>query len=104
MKRPNDTENTPIPVDPALVDAILSTLAREPEGSMSLPRLCKKLALRMSVLMRALAWLGDSPIGGRPGPGWVRMARDGGRDIAAITAEGWHHLEHAPPAPPHPAD
>jgi hypothetical protein len=98
------TDATPLPVDPALADAILSALAQVPEGGMSLPRLCKKLGLRMSVLMRTLAWLGDSPIGGRPGPGWVSLSRVGGRDVAAITAEGRRRLDRTPTDPLHPAN
>ena len=73
--------------DPALVAALLAQLAAEPDG-MSLPRLCKRLGVRMSVLMRTLAWLGEDTIGGMPGAGLVRVARDGGREVAALTERG----------------
>ncbi|HVI60053.1 MAG TPA: hypothetical protein VM619_14430 [Luteimonas sp.] len=53
---------------------------------MSLPRLCKRLGLRMSVLLRELAWLGEETIGGRPGPGLVRVERRGEREIAVLVA------------------
>ena len=66
-------------------EALLAELAREPDG-ISLPRLCKRLGLRMSVLMRELAWLGEAPIGGRPGPGLVRVERRGERDVAVLVA------------------
>ena len=66
---------------------MLAALAGEP-GGVSLPRLCKRLGLRMSVLLRTLAWLGDGTIGGVPGPGWVRIAHEGGRDIAVLTDAG----------------
>lgn len=76
-----------MPADPALVDALLAELAAEPAG-MSLPRLCKRLGVRMSVLMRTLAWLGEDAIGGVPGAGLVRVARDGRREVAALTERG----------------
>lgn len=76
-----------MPADPALVDALLAELAAEPAG-MSLPRLCKRLGVRMSVLMRTLAWLGEDAIGGVPGACLVRVSRDGQREIAALTERG----------------
>lgn len=71
--------------DLAPADALLAELAREPDG-LSLPRLCKRLGWRMSVLMRELAWLGEEPIGGTPGAGVVRVERRGERDIAVLVA------------------
>lgn len=68
---------------PALREALLSELAAHP-GGISLPRLCKRLGVRMSVLMRELAWLGDVPVGGIPGAGLVRVDREGERDIARL--------------------
>jgi hypothetical protein len=65
--------------------ALLAELAREPDG-ISLPRLCKRLGVRMSVLMRELAWLGEESIGGRPGAGLVRVERHGERDVAVLIA------------------
>src|SRR3546814_16113815 len=67
--------------------ALLAELAREPDG-ISLPRLCTRMGWRMSVLMRALAWLGEEPIGGHTGPGQVRVERRGGRGIAPFTTSG----------------
>lgn len=68
----------------ALRDAVLAELAAAPAG-MSLPRLCKRLGVRMSVLLRTLAWLGDTPIAGVPGAGLVCIERDGSREIARLT-------------------
>jgi hypothetical protein len=68
-------------------EAVLAELAREPDG-VSLPRLCKRLGLRMSVLMRELAWLGETPIGGVPGPGLVRVEERGERSFAMLTERG----------------
>ncbi|MCW5580374.1 MAG: hypothetical protein KIS72_03420 [Luteimonas sp.] len=73
--------------DPALVDALLAELAAEPAG-MSLPRLCKRLGVRMSVLMRTLAWIGEDSIGGIAGAALVRILHEGQRDIARLTEAG----------------
>ena len=70
-----------------MVAALLAELAAEPAG-MSLPRLCKRLGVRMSVLLRTLAWIGETPIGGMPAAGLVRVARDGNREIATLTRAG----------------
>ena len=69
---------------PSTTEALLAELVREP-GGVSLPRLYKRLGLRMSVLMRELAWLGEAPIGGRPGPGLVRVEERGERSFAVLT-------------------
>ena len=66
---------------------MLAELAREPDG-VSLPRLCKRLDLRMSVLLRTLAWIGEEPIGDHKGPGWVRTVEDGARTLAVLTDAG----------------
>ena len=73
--------------DPALVAALLAELAQAPAG-MSLPRLCKRLDLRMSVLLRTLAWIGEEAVGTTPGPGWVRVEDLGDRRIAHLTEAG----------------
>jgi hypothetical protein len=73
--------------DPALAAALLAELAAVPDG-MSLPRLCKRLDVRMSVLMRTLSWLGDEAIGDHQGPGWVRTVEDGARTLALLTEAG----------------
>ncbi len=70
-----------------LVAALLAELAAEPAG-MSLPRLCKRLGVRMSVLLRTLAWIGEAPIAGMPAAGLVRVVRDGNREIATLTDAG----------------
>ncbi|WP_101924982.1 MULTISPECIES: hypothetical protein [Luteimonas] len=74
-------------VDTALTRALLVELAAHPAG-MSLPRLCKRLGVRMSVLLRTLAWLGEDSIGGTPGAGWVRTVEDGDRTLALLTDTG----------------
>ena len=66
---------------------MLVELAAAP-GGISLPRLAKRLRLRMSVLMRTLAWMGEAPIGGVAGPGWVRLEGDDDRRIVVPTAAG----------------
>ena len=73
--------------DAELTRALLSELAAHP-GGLSLPRLCKRLGVRMSVLLRTLAWLGESRIGDAVGAGWVRVSGDGERRMAALTAAG----------------
>lgn len=70
-----------------LAVAILRELATEP-GPMSLPRLGKRLGQGASVLMRCLARMGDAPIAGTPGPGWVSLQQQDGRWIAALTDSG----------------
>ncbi len=73
--------------DAELTRALLAELAAHPQG-VSLPRLCKRLGVRMSVLLRTLAWLGESRIGDDTGLGWVRVSGDGERMTAALTAAG----------------
>ena len=69
--------------DVALRAAILAALANAPEG-LSLPRLCKRLDVRMSVLLRALAWMGEAPIGHVAGEGVVRVEARGELSIAVL--------------------
>lgn len=73
--------------DPALTRALLAELAAHPAGT-SLPRLCKRLGVRMSVLMRNLAYLGEERIGGVAGAGLVRTVEDGERTLAMLTDAG----------------
>jgi len=77
--------------DDPLVAALLAELIAEPDG-MSLPRLCKRLGVRMSVLMRTLAWLGEDSIGGVAGAGIVRIEHQGKRDIVLLTPLGRERL------------
>jgi hypothetical protein len=77
---------------------LLAELAREPDG-ISLPRLCKRLGLRMSVLLRMLAALGETPIGDEPAMGYIAVRDDGERQFARITQSGRAWLVQAcPPA------
>ncbi|MBC7683345.1 MAG: hypothetical protein H7172_13530 [Ferruginibacter sp.] len=55
---------------------------------MSLPKLGKRLGLGVSVLMRALAMMGDASLGGQPGPGWATVTLQDGRWMAALTDAG----------------
>jgi len=75
----------------ALRERILQELARHADG-ISLPRLCKRLDLRMSVLLRELAWLGGDPIGGAAGPDLVRVESRGDLTIALLTDGGRRHV------------
>jgi len=77
----------PSSAEEALLQALLVELAAAP-GGMSLPRLCKRLGVRMSVLLRTLAYLGDERIGDAQGPGWVRTFEDGERTLAQLTDAG----------------
>lgn len=67
--------------------AILRELAPA-AGGLSLPRLGKRLGVGASVLMRRAALLGDAVVGGRPGPGWVRLEPQPGGWRMALTAAG----------------
>ncbi len=71
----------------ALNHAILLALSQEP-APMSLPKLGKRLGLGASVLMRALATMGDARLGGRSGPGWVTVRLQDERWTAALTDAG----------------
>lgn len=74
-------------VDAPLLHALLAELAAHPDG-VSTARLCRRLGLRMSVLLRTLAWIGEDAIGVHPGPGWARTSEDGRRTLVWLTAEG----------------
>ena len=88
--------------DEALVRALLAELAGEPAG-VSLPRLCKRLDVRMSVLLRTLAWIGEDDVGGVTGTGWVRTVEDGARTLAVLTGAGRAILGTPAPRPPEPS-
>ncbi len=77
------------PPDDDFTAALLAALAEldAPQG-VSLPRLAKHLDLPGSAILRRLALLGDAVLGGRPGPGWVRVAQDGDRWLARLTDAG----------------
>lgn len=74
-----------------LTEPLLAALAGEPAG-VSLPRLCKRLRVRMSVLLRELAWIGEDPIGGQARPGWVRVETQGETLVAILTERGHERL------------
>lgn len=74
-----------------LTEPLLAMLASEP-GGVSLPRLCKRLGVRMSVLLRELAWIGEDAIGDTPGPGWVRVEAHGETSVAVLTERGRERL------------
>lgn len=86
------------PSDDPLTVALIAALATTPKGQ-SLPRLCKRLGVRMSVLLRTLAWIGEDAIAGIPGAGLVRVTREGERDIATLTDTGrqWAATLASPP-------
>lgn len=86
-RRASATSPPPLSVDAHLLRALLAELAAHPQG-VSTARLCKHLGLRMSVLLRTLAWIGEDAIGDHQGPGWVRTVEDGTRTLVVLTDEG----------------
>jgi hypothetical protein len=85
LRKPLPTPVTSPP--PSSAETLLQALAAE-GGEVSLPRLCKRLGLRMSVLLRLLAMLGETPIGDAPALGHVAVSDDGERQFARITEAG----------------
>ena len=85
--RASATSPPALSADPALVEAVLAALFESADG-VSLPRLCRRLGVRMSVLLRTLAWIGEARVGGVEGEGLVRVVRMGDREIATLTARG----------------
>lgn len=83
MPERTDTPASATSPPASLAEALLAELAQHPEG-VSLPRLCKRLQVRMSVLLRTLAWMGEAPIGTEAGAGLVRVERRGELDIATL--------------------
>jgi len=69
--------------DAVLRSAIIETLVDAPDG-LSLAKLSKRLGVRMSVLLRALAWMGEAPIGDISGEGLVRVDKRGDLWIATL--------------------
>ncbi len=66
---------------------LLLALYREAKP-VSLPKLGKQLGVSGSVVMRALAPLGEAAIAGQPGPGWVRLDMADARWTASLTEAG----------------
>ena len=67
-----------------LAEAILAELERAPEG-IALAVLSKRLGVRMSTLLRCIAYLGDEIIDGETGPGLVRVVQIGERTLLVST-------------------
>lgn len=97
-RRASATSPPPLSVDASLLHALLAELAAHPDG-VSAARLCKRLGLRMSVLLRTLAWIGEDAVGDREGPGWVRTFEDGARTMVQLTGAGRALLATVPGAP-----
>ena len=72
---------------PSLAEQVLAELAAHPDG-LTLARLRKRLDVRMSLLMRTLAWLGEDSIGGVAGAGLVRIKWCGDSGTALLTERG----------------
>lgn len=70
-----------------LSHALMAELARHTEA-LSLPRLCKRLGVRQSTLLRCIAYLGEESIGQCRGAGWVHLQQDGERSLLSLTEEG----------------
>jgi len=85
--RQHGTSGRCLSADLQLTTELLHVLAGAPDG-MSLVKLCKQVGVRMSVLLRTLAWLGTANLDGQPGPGWVRVEDRGERQFAVLTPMG----------------
>ncbi|BBB60904.1 hypothetical protein UNDKW_2631 [Undibacterium sp. KW1] len=70
-----------------LSHALMAELAQHTEA-LSLPRLCKRLRVRQSTLLRCIAYLGEESIGQHKGAGWVHLQQDGERSLVSLTKEG----------------
>ncbi|MFZ6730293.1 formate dehydrogenase accessory sulfurtransferase FdhD [Undibacterium sp. Ji42W] len=70
-----------------LSHALMAELAQHTEA-LSLPRLCKRLGVRQSTLLRCIAYLGEEVIGQQRGAGWVHLRQDGERSLLSLTEEG----------------
>ncbi len=67
---------------PSLAELVLAELAAV-DTPVSAARLCKRLGVRMSVLLRTLAMLGADAAG--EGQGWVDVEDDEGRLLLALS-------------------
>ncbi|CAN5398527.1 hypothetical protein BH10PSE17_BH10PSE17_14450 [soil metagenome] len=76
-----------VSLDP-FVQAVLVELAEAPDQTMSLPRLCKRIGVNASVMLRQLTLLSDAKLGGSAGPGWVRVERIEDRWLVRLTPLG----------------
>lgn len=75
--------------------AVVQELARH-DQPISSARLGKALGLRASMLLRALAYLGEAEIAGEPGLGWVRQEQDGDRLMLSLATPPSQSLTAAP--------
>ena len=80
---------------PSFAEALLAELARHPEG-ISLPRRRKRLDVRVGLLGRTLAWLGEERSGGVGGAGLVRVERRGEAGFAVLTERAHDELARRP--------
>ena len=70
-----------------LADALLNELALSSAPVPAL-RLTKRLRVRLSSLLRCVAYLGDGVISGNAGLGLVRLHQDGDRILLSLTEKG----------------
>jgi len=63
--------------------AVVQELTQQ-TAPISSARLCKALGIRMSTLLRALAYLGEDQIAGQAGLGWVQQQQDGERLMLSL--------------------
>ncbi|MFZ6862626.1 hypothetical protein ACO0K7_08330 [Undibacterium sp. Ji67W] len=70
-----------------LADAVVTELHQHsrPQSALSI---AKRLKIRMSTLMRCLAYLGDAEIDGQCGLGWVSLHHDGDRLLLNLSDRG----------------
>ncbi|MET3133894.1 hypothetical protein AAKU55_004187 [Oxalobacteraceae bacterium GrIS 1.11] len=72
---------------PELAQALLAELAAQAEP-VSAARICKRLNVRMSTLLRCLAYLGEAVIGSEVGPGLVQVRQMGERTMLSLSEKG----------------
>ncbi|MBR7792458.1 hypothetical protein KDM87_07590 [Undibacterium sp. FT147W] len=75
------------PASSALTDVLLDELALS-SAPVSVLRLTKRLRVRLSSLLRCVAYLGEDIIADNPGPGWVLLHQDGDRVLLSLTQKG----------------
>lgn len=73
----------PLTLDYALLNELAMSSAPVP-----VLRLTKRLRVRLSSLLRCVAYLGEGVIAGNPGLGWVQSHQDGDRTLLSLTEKG----------------
>jgi len=70
-----------------LADAVVTELHQHsrPQSALSI---AKRLRVRMSTLMRCLAYIGDAEIDGQRGPGWVLLHQEDDRLLLSLSDVG----------------